>query len=94
MIAAAGFVKAPVLFTAALYLFQKTRDWKSMKQIPALILKLQPWAFHIVVPILAFWGMLMLCLPLFGFVFFGGGIVLVLYLSQIIDVACSNTPPQ
>ena len=93
MIAASGFLKAPVLFTSALYIFQRTGDWKSLKQLPTLILKLRPWALQIIVPVTAFWGLLVLCLPLYGFVLFGGAIVLLIYLSQIIDAACRNASP-
>jgi len=88
---AIGFVKAPILFTAALCLFQKNNDLRSLAQLPSLMLTLRPWVVQIIVSIATFWGLVVLCWPFYGFVLFGGGVVLVLYLSQIVDAACKDT---
>jgi hypothetical protein len=40
---------------------------------------------ELVVPIAAFWGLVVLLAPLYGFVLFGGGIILTLYITQAFE---------
>ena len=90
VIVAIGYIKAPVLFTAAVYLFQNSGDWKSLQRLPVLMLSLKSRILELIVPVAAFWGPLVLLPPLYGFTLFFGGIILMLYITQVLEQLSAN----
>lgn len=83
---------APALFTAALVHYQRERDWRALIDFEAIAAPLQANWMGLLVPSLAWCGLLALALPLLPFAFFLG---MTLYLAYAVPVlADAGTPNQ
>lgn len=71
---------APLLWLAATYGFIRADgDWRVLLEPLALWRLIQPAIPHLVVPVLAFWGLAVLSGPIFGFGIFLGFSILIAY---------------
>lgn len=79
LVVSLAFLVAPILFSAALYRYNRREDFKDLLDIP-LIIRMSYGAFpRLIVPALAFVGIFGVAAPLYGFAFFFGFVVLIAY---------------
>ncbi len=77
LVLASVFVLSPVLFGAALYRYNRRRDFRDLLDLP-LILRMGYLAFpKLIVPAIFFLGLFALCPPLYGFTLFAGFVLLI-----------------
>jgi hypothetical protein len=73
----------PLWVVAMLYVFQPRRRWRVLARPVLAWLMTRAAGVEMVVPALAFWGLMTLGLPVFGFAFFLGFLVLGTYYTRL-----------
>lgn len=77
------FSVAPAFYALALYLMVRGADWKTMLDLKAIAQMLLSIRQYLIFPTLIFWGLMFLGAPIYGFAFFLGFLVYLIY-SQIL----------
>ena len=75
-----GLITTPVLFASALYQFQLDEKWENLLELKPIVMRVLLVKEYVVVPSLAFVGLCLAGLPLFGFTFFLGMVVYLAYM--------------
>lgn len=75
------FSLAPAFYASALYLMVRGADWKTMVDLKAIALMLYSVKQHLIFPTLVFWGLMFLGAPIYGFAFFLGFLVYLIYIQ-------------
>ena len=78
---------SPWLFSAALYRLQMRQDFRDLLDLPLIFKLCYAFALPMLVPALALFGIGALLLPLYGFAFFVGALVLIAYSTLCYRVA-------
>jgi hypothetical protein len=81
LVVSLAFVLSPILFSAALYRYNRRANFKDLLDLP-LIIRMSYGAFpRLIIPALTFAGIFAVAAPLYGFAFFLGFIVLIVQSS-------------
>lgn len=80
-----GVAIAPFLGIAGLYHYQNKRDWSALLDYRSILVPLRGLRTQLVIPCLAWMGLIMLFLPLLPFAFFLGFILLLAYLIPLLE---------
>ncbi|MEM7789981.1 MAG: DUF4013 domain-containing protein [Verrucomicrobiota bacterium] len=79
LLISATFLLSPILFSAALYRLQMRSDFKDLLDISVIIRMTYAEMNHFAIPAFVFLGVFALALPLYGFAFFFGFLMLIAY---------------
>jgi len=78
-----GAFAAPFLFLSSIHVFVRDGLFSDAWKVSIILKIAQAMAPKLILPIIAFWGILLLALPLYGFSFFIGTWVLLAYSSAL-----------
>jgi hypothetical protein len=85
LICMVGLALSPVLGISALYHYQNKRDWSALLDYRSILLPLNKLRRQLVIPCIAWSGLITLFLPLLPFAFFLGFVVLLAYLVPLLE---------
>lgn len=80
---AAGAFIAPFLFLSSMHIFVRDGLFSDAWRVKFVIEVAQAMSPQLILPVIAFWGILLLALPLYGFSFFLGTWILLAYSSAL-----------
>lgn len=80
---AAGAFVAPFLFLSSIHIFVRDGLYSDAWKVNLVLQVAKAMAPKLILPIIAFWGVLLLAVPLYGFSFFLGTWVLLAYSSAL-----------